>query len=106
MLTHTTQPITEMEKEIATVLEGSENVERNDEELTEAEKKALLKMSLEEVGGGDGQEEDCYILTYSCCYLYGSASTTLLEAKTVCHRYVMEAEHTTSSSWKYLHFQL
>ncbi len=39
-----------MEREIAAVLEGSENVDRDEEELTQAERKALLRMSLEEVG--------------------------------------------------------
>ncbi len=41
--------MTEMEREIAAVLEGSENVERDEEELTQAERKALLTMGLEEV---------------------------------------------------------
>lgn len=43
------QPITELEKEIADVLTGSSNVEKDDEELTDAEKRALLRMSVEEV---------------------------------------------------------
>ena len=47
-----TQPVTELEREIAAVLEGSENVkeaEGEGEGLSEAEQKALLRMSLEEV---------------------------------------------------------
>ena len=47
-----TQPVTELEREIATVLEGSEYVkeaEGEGEGLSEAEQKALLRMSLEEV---------------------------------------------------------
>ena len=43
------QPMTELEKEIADVLAGSSNVEKAGEELTDAEKKALLRMSVEEV---------------------------------------------------------
>ena len=41
--------MTELEKEIADVLAGSSNVEKAGEELTDAEKKALLRMSVEEV---------------------------------------------------------
>ena len=47
-----TQPVTELEQEIAAVLEGSENVkeaEGEGEGLSEAEQEALLRMSLEEV---------------------------------------------------------
>ncbi|KAL5506189.1 hypothetical protein EMCRGX_G007783 [Ephydatia muelleri] len=44
----TFQPMTELEKEIADVLAGSSNVEKAGEELTDAEKKALLRMSVEE----------------------------------------------------------
>ena len=45
-----TQPVTELEREIAAVLEGSENVkEAEGEGLSEAKQKALLRMSLEEV---------------------------------------------------------
>lgn len=44
------KPTTELEFEVAAVLaSSSEHVESNDQELTEAEKSALLRMSLEEV---------------------------------------------------------
>ena len=43
------QPRTAMELEIAAVLKESPHDLSNDQELTEAEKKALLKLSLEEV---------------------------------------------------------
>ena len=43
------QPRTEMELEVAAVLSKSQHNLPSDQELTEAEKKALLKLSLEEV---------------------------------------------------------
>jgi hypothetical protein len=38
-----------MEKEVGDILAKSTNVECRDEELTEAEKKSLLQMTMEEV---------------------------------------------------------
>ena len=43
------QPTTELEKEVAAILASSPSVEEEGEELTEAEKKSLLQMTLEEV---------------------------------------------------------
>lgn len=43
------QPETDFEKQIATVLANSRNIEDPNEELTEAERQALMRISLEEV---------------------------------------------------------
>ncbi len=46
---HTLQPQSEFEREIASVLADSRNVEMEGEELTRAEREALTQLSLEEV---------------------------------------------------------
>ena len=48
------QPSTELEKEVAAILSASEHVERPDQELTPAEKKSLMQMTVEEVRRDDG----------------------------------------------------
>ena len=43
------QPSTELEKEVAAVLAASTNIEKEGQELTEAERKSLFQMTMEEV---------------------------------------------------------
>ena len=49
MFSTTHQPVTEMECAVAAMLEGSEHVIPNDKDLSEAERKALTRLTMEEV---------------------------------------------------------
>lgn len=59
------QPSTELERTVAAILAGSENVEKEDQELTEAEKKSLLMMTVEEVYSVKGTRCDVASLVWN-----------------------------------------
>ena len=57
------QPVTELECKVASMLEGSEHVIPNDKELSDAERNALMRMTVEEVG------VDLHVVLCSSFYL-------------------------------------